>query len=286
MARILIAGAGKLGLPLAQSLGSAGHEVSAIRRSTPPASDDVITWHQLDLEDRSQLDRLEPAFDLVIIILTPADRSPEGYQRIYQGALGNLLDRLDEAPARPACLFVSATSVYAQDDGAWVDESSPTEPETYNGRSLLDAENRVLQWSPNPLVIRFAGIYGPERNRLLRLLEGPLEIQRSPPTYTNRVHQDDCVAILAFLADLQLRGRNAHPVYIGADHDPAPKFEMMDWLARAAGLVRPTPVDAADDAPANKRCSNRRLLEAGYVFRYPDYRAGYRSMLEALGRRA
>jgi len=280
VAKILIAGAGRLGLPLALALSGAGHEVAAIRRGEPRDAPGDIRWHRLDLRDPATVQVLDRDFDLVIVILTPAARSPEGYRQIYQEALDNLLGRLESSRVRPACLFVSATSVYAQNGGEWVDEDSPASPGTYNGRSLLSAEEAVLGWSPNPLVVRFAGIYGPDRMRLVRQLEKPLTIQRTPPAHTNRVHQEDCVGILRFLAELQLGGRNSHRIYLGADHCPAPKFEMMSWLARTAGLPEPLPLDVAEDAPRNKRCSNRRLVEAGYRFSYPDYKSGYRAMLQ------
>jgi nucleoside-diphosphate-sugar epimerase len=279
MSRILVVGAGRLGLPLARMLHESGHQVTAIRRSPPPSDIAGIQWQLLDLRERDGLQKLGREFDQVIIILTPAARSPEGYRQIYQQALEDLLRHLDGAGARPACLFVSATSVYAQNDGSRVDEESETRPVTYNGRSLLAAEQRILGWSPAPLVVRFAGIYGPERRRLLDQLAKPLSIQRSPPLYTNRVHQADCVAMLDFLAARQRAGSNRHKIYIGADSDPAEKFEMMSWLADAAGLTPPVPVDAPDDAPRNKRCCNRRLLESGYDLIYPGYRDGYRAML-------
>ncbi len=280
MAKILIAGAGRLGFPLALALSGSGHEVTAIRRGGPRDGPADIRWQRLDLRDPAAVRVLDRDFDLVIVILTPAGRSPEGYRQIYRGALDNLLGHLESSRNRPSCLFVSATSVYAQIGGEWVDEESPAEPGTYNGRSLLSAEEAVLGWSPDPLIVRFAGIYGPERMRLVRQLEKPVTIQRTPPAYTNRVHQEDCVGILRYLAGLQLGGRNSHRVYLGADHCPAPKFEMMAWLARAAGLPEPIPLDAADDAPRNKRCSNRRLVETGYRFSYPDYKSGYRAILQ------
>ena len=279
MAKILIAGAGRLGFPLALALSGSGHEVAAIRRGGPRGASADIRWHRLDLRNPGAGRDLDRDFDLVIVILTPAARSPEGYRQIYQEALGNLLGHLEGSRGRPACLFVSATSVYAQDRGEWVDEASPADPGTYNGRSLLSAEGTVLDWSPEPLIVRFAGIYGPDRMRLVRQLEKPMTIQRTPPAYSNRVHQEDCVGILRHLAGLQLGGRNSHRIYLGADHCPAPKFEMMTWLARAAGLPEPLPLDAADDAPRNKRCRNRRLVETGYRFSYPDYQSGYRAML-------
>ena len=279
MARILVVGAGKLGLPLARRLHECGHRVSAIRRGAADPSAPGIHWHALDLTETDALRGVSDAFDQVVIILTPQSRSPNGYRKIYQDAIDNLLRHLEGSGTRPSCVFVSATSVYAQDDGSWVDEDSETTPSSYNGKSLLAAERRILDWSPDPLVIRFAGIYGPGRRRLLNQLAKPLAIQRSPPTYTNRVHEADCVGILDHLCALQRAGQLGHRIVIGADSDPAAKFDMMTWLAKAAGLYPPEHVDADGDAPRNKRCSNRLLLETGYRLIYPGYRDGYSAML-------
>jgi hypothetical protein len=47
------------------------------------------------------------------------------------------------------------------------------------------------------------------------------------------------------------------------------------------------PESARDDPArgrhgANKRCSNRRLLDSGYRFIYPGFRQGYAALLSAL----
>jgi hypothetical protein len=51
------------------------------------------------------------------------------------------------------------------------------------------------------------------------------------------------------------------------------------------------PESARDDPAsrrrgANKRCSNRRLLDSGYRFIYPGFRQGYAALLSALPLRA
>jgi len=56
------------------------------------------------------------------------------------------------------------------------------------------------------------------------------------------------------------------------------------WIAAELGVTlddAAAPADAARD-PGSKRCSNRRLLAAGYAFRYPDYRSGYAPLIAAL----
>lgn len=280
MARILIIGCGRLGRPLGNLLIYQGHEVVGIRRSAPPDSPSRINWLSMDITKTEAFRLLPTDFQQIIIILTPASRSPQGYSEIYQQGLKNLLGHFHQIQHNLACIFVSATSVYAQQQGQWVNENSETQPLSYNGKSLLDAENQVMKFSQRALVIRFSGIYGAERTRLIQKLEKPVEIQQTPSVYTNRIHQDDCIGVLQHLAIKQLAGEKLYSVYLATDYDPAAKFEMMNWLAAEAGLIAPIPLVAADDAPRNKRCCNKRLVESGYQFKYRSYKDGYRAMLD------
>lgn len=280
MARILIIGCGRLGRPLGNLLINQGHEVVGIRRSSLPDSPSRINWLSMDITKTETFNLLPTDFQQIIIILTPASRSPQGYSEIYQRGLNNLLDHFQRIQRNLALIFVSATSVYAQQEGQWVNENSETQPHSYNGKSLLDAENQVMKFSQRALVIRFSGIYGAERTRLIQKLEKPVEIQQTPSVYTNRIHQDDCVGVLQHFAVKQLTGEKLYPLYLATDYDPAAKFEMMTWLAAEAGLIAPIPLVAADDAPRNKRCCNKRLVESGYQFKYRSYKDGYRAMFD------
>jgi nucleoside-diphosphate-sugar epimerase len=279
MARILVVGCGKIGYPVAQAMVLEGHDVCGVKRSLPDPADPAIHWFSLDIRDADAVAQLPADFDQVIIILTPAARSEEGYRQIYQQGLGNLLQRLQTTDPKPLLIFVSATSVYAQQNGEWVDEDSATKPSQYNGRSLLQAEQQVLEFSSGSVVVRFSGIYGATRNRLLRQLEQPLKIQASPPLFSNRIHQDDCIGVLLHLANLQRAGGLDHNTYLATDFEPVAKFEMMTWLAETAGLIPPEPTGASENATGNKRCRNQRLIASGYQFKYPGYRQGYTQML-------
>ena len=279
MAKILIVGCGKIGQPLAHQLIGDGHQVTGLRRTLAESKDSEISWLRLDICDPESVALLPVDFAMLIIILTPLDRSEQGYRSIYQHGLRNLLQHFTENGRHPACIFVSATSVFGQQHGEWVDEESPTAPGGYNGKSLLEAERLVKSFSESPLIVRFSGIYGEQRTRLLKQLERPLEIQQAPPVFTNRIHQQDCVNVLYHFATRQLKQCSLHSVYVATDHDCATKFEMMSWLATRAGLIVPTPITNPPGSTQNKRCSNRRLLESGYRFRYRSYRDGYDSML-------
>lgn len=283
MAQILIVGCGKLGRPLARQLALEGHHVTGIRRNIQPPADASINWQAIDICAPAALKAVAKQFDQVIIILPPASRSPQGYAQIYQHGLGLLLNHLTTLAPNCGCLFVSATSVYGQQQGEWVDEQSATHPDAYNGKSLLAAENSIAKFSRNATSVRFSAIYGAARTGVIEKLHSRQQIQQSPPLYTNRIHQTDCIRVLHHLASLQLRGEKLAPVYVATDHDCAPKFEVMAWLAEQTGLGLPVALPAVAGAGQNKRCRNQKLLDTGFVFSYNSFKDGYRAMLALSG---
>ena len=97
-----------------------------------------------------------------------------GLARIHQRQLPRLLlpwhqkhilKALKGGNLKRAILF--PVSVYHQMDGSWVDETSPTEPTSFGGKELLAAENALLSSNVPGTVVRFTGIYGPDRTRMI-----------------------------------------------------------------------------------------------------------------------
>ena len=83
----------------------------------------------------------------------------------------NFKDRLKNTNAK-WITYLSATSVYGDHDGEWVDENSETKPSTVNGKNRLKAENdwQVFSKENNlPLqIFRLSGIYSKQNNILKR----------------------------------------------------------------------------------------------------------------------
>jgi hypothetical protein len=104
-------------------------------------------------------------------------------------------------------------------------------------------------------------------------------IQHHPPYYTNRIHQQDCAGVLAFLFKQRLAGQRLEQCYLASDDDPAPLWDVVTWLAERMHCPPPPVKITGDDAAMNKRCDNRRLKALGYQFRYLSYRKGYLEML-------
>lgn len=271
---VLIAGCGYVGTALGLRLAEAGDEVWGLRRdvSRLPA---VIHPLQADLADAAETAKL--TVDAAVFSASPASSSEHAYRSVYGEALGNFLDALKRSK-RPLRRFilVSSTRVYGQSDGAWVDETSPAKAEGFRAEALLDGEARVRASGLPFVIVRFGGIYGPGRpGALERALAGLPVSAGGQPLYGNRIHRDDCAGILQHLLNLN----EPRDLYLGVDSDPCPRETVRAWLAGRCGHDIPAP-DAAEPLPDNKRCSNKRILESGYVFAYPTFREGFDALLK------
>jgi nucleoside-diphosphate-sugar epimerase len=180
-----------------------------------------------------------------------------------------------KAPLRT--LLVSSTAVFGESAGGLVDESTVPGPTGFNGKILLKMEQLAGNCAAKLVVVRISGIYGPGRERLIRqaVSEG-LEVQQSPPFFTNRIHLDDAAAALKHLLYIE----KAESLYIASDDQPAPRYEVVEWLAKMQGAHAPKGL-IDGDASRGKRVSNQRLRDSGFKLTYPDYRAGYGAVLKA-----
>lgn len=274
MAKVLIVGCGDVGSRLAALLVAGGHEVHALRRSV--FSLPGVQALQGDVTQPETL-QLPAGLDHVFVLLAPGESGEDAYRRVYLDGTRNLLALLENQQLR-RIFWVSSSSVYGQDDGSWVDEDSPAAPLSPTAQVLREAEALVAAASWPATVVRFAGIYGPERLRLVRLVQSGKPVLADPPQWTNRIHVEDCAGILNFLFVRDLSGTNLASLYIGVDDEPVSQHEVLDWLADRLGLPRVARV-SRPGAGSNKRLSNRRISALGYSLRFPDYRAGYSAVM-------
>jgi nucleoside-diphosphate-sugar epimerase len=187
-------------------------------------------------------------------------------------------------------VYAGSTGVYGQNDGEWVDETSPTCPQHESGRVCLAAEELVLNWadtndhSASAIILRFAGLYGPGRMVRRSILERGEPIPGDQQKYLNLIHiDDDAQAASAALAAVQ-----PEPIYVVSDDRPVMRKEYYSRMATLLGT--PDPVfepathsssESARDA-TNKRVANHRIksiLAADLI--YPDITTGLRACVGA-----
>jgi nucleoside-diphosphate-sugar epimerase len=273
--RVAILGCGYVGLALGRRLREAGHDVVGVRRSRLAAVEAAgLDPVRADVTDRSSLAAV-PEVDAVVFSASAGGRTAERARETYLKGLETVVAEFGGRSSPPDRLvYTGSTGVYGDHDGAWVDETTPPAPGSERGRVLLDAESVVL--SADALVgtvVRFAGLYGPERYRLDRYLSGSVS-----PGWLNLVHRADAAGAVAHL----LAGDHARgDVVLAVDDEPVDRYDLATWLAEQCGVDPPERGSPDPDRP-QKRCSNERLRATGYEFTHPTFRQGYR---EAVDRR-
>jgi len=276
--KVLFIGFGDIARRSAQLFLAGGWQVTGLRRSE--VAETGITMVPGDCRNPALVAGLVAGHDVVIASLTPDNYSEEGYRDAYVVPAKVICDAINSLEQRPRLvLWVSSTSVYGQGTGDWVDENTVIEPVGYSAKALLEAEQWIARVQTPSSVIRFTGIYGPGRERLIRLVREGKCAPAEPVQWSNRIHADDCAGVLYHLTNRFLADNTVAPIYIGSDCEPVPLHEVHRWLADEMGV----PFQLSGEkgmARGNRRCSNRLLLDSGYHFKYPTFREGYRALLD------
>jgi len=285
--RVLIIGCGYVGLPLGKKRAGAGHEVYGIRRTQ--AADAELKENGIaptcgDITKPQTLTELNPLYDWVVNCVSSTGGSADEYRRVYLEGTNNVLKWLAPIPPK-RYVYTSSTSVYGQTDGSVVDEASPVRPVAETAKILVETEQLLLdaKESVNAIILRIAGIYGPNRGYWLRqYLNGPGRIEGDRQRWLNMVHRDDVVGAIA--AALQ-RGTSGE-VYNVVDDEPVTQWELYQWLSAKTGRALPLATKNLSArerkrGSTNKRVSNRKLKEnLGYQFNYPSFKEGFACELE------
>ena len=290
--RVLIVGCGYVGVPLGAELVQLSHEVFGLRRNL--AAEDELKTAGIqpltgDVTKPESLARLPRDFDWVVNCVAAGGDSGS-YREIYLQGTRNLIDWLAPNPPKKF-VYTSSTSVYGQNDGSPVKESSPAEPLAETSRILVETENVLLdavaQKKFSAVILRVAGIYGPERGHWFKqFLKDAACIEGDGAHFLNMIHRDDLVRCII----AALKSGRAGEIYNAVDEEPVSLLHFFQWLAQAVDKPMP-PVgpDNSDDTRkrgvTNKRVSNRKLkMELGYRFKYPTFRQGYSAELLRLDR--
>ncbi len=276
MSKILIAGCGDIGSRLAECLVEKGHTVTGIRRQGTLFPKDVmgITGDLVSMDLN-----LLPDADIVFLIMTPQARRVDAYKEAYFNTAEKLVERYKPCESPPKVFFVSSTSVYGQNFGCVLDEQDTALPNSPTANVLIDTET-LLTEHLSATSVRFSGIYGPGRLRLIESIANK-DVWKANQ-WTNRIHRDDCVELLVFLAGLHIAGQMLEKVYIGTDSQPVSQWEVKLWLASQMNVEPMLPVDLAENGflpVSGKRLSNAAIINAGYQFLYPSYILGYEGLL-------
>ena len=179
--------------------------------------------------------------------------------------------------------YLSATSVYGDHKGNWVNENSPTNPTSANGLNRLEAEKTWKSLSKKnnyPLqIFRLAGIYSNEFNILKRLKTGNVQIVDKKNHFFSRIHVEDIANILFKSLD----NFENNEIYNICDDKPASQIEVAGYGAKLLKLDKPNSVKLESVESEmlrnfykdSKKVDNKKMKKFfNYKLKYPTYVEG------------
>lgn len=281
METVLIVGCGYLGRRVAERLRGDARKVLATVRSVSSMQAlhaDGYALRLLDLDAATDFAPPEDAYRVLYLAPPP----PHGSQ---DPRLARLLSALQGHPPQ-RIVYAGSSSVYGDRQGAWVDETAAVSPQSETATRRLHAETGLLRWCEehriSAVVLRLAGIYGPQRLPLERLRSGRPVVRESEAGWSNRIHVDD----LAQACVSALRHPSPQTIYNVADGHPASTTAFLRAVAERARLPMPAEVALSDAlahaSPAQARfLRESRRLEVSRMRRdllctprFVDFRAG------------
>ena len=179
--------------------------------------------------------------------------------------------------------YLSATSVYGDHMGEWVNENSETKPTSPNGIARLTAENSWLSLGVNknlPVqIFRLSGIYSNDNNVLVRLKFGTAKLINKKNQFFSRIHVDD-IANLLFKS---LSKFKPGEIYNLADDKPSSSEEITLYGAKILDIHNLKKIEVNEIESEmlknfykdSKKVNNKKIKEyLDYSFKFPTYVEG------------
>ena len=179
--------------------------------------------------------------------------------------------------------YLSATSVYGDHRGEWVDETSKTNPTSINGIQRLKVEKNWIELSQqynSPLqIFRLSGIYSNQYNVLKRLKIGEVKIINKKNHFFSRIHVEDIANALFKSLDNFKKGE----IYNISDDKPASNKEVIMYGVKLLGIDKPQTIEINEIESEmlknfykdSKKVSNKKMKSFfKYNLKFPSYIEG------------
>ena len=180
--------------------------------------------------------------------------------------------------------YLSATSVYGDHGGEWVDECGRTNPISSNGKARLKAENSWISLhKSNKLpvqIFRLSGIYSNEKNILVRLKSGDVKLVNKKDHYFSRIHVEDIANIL-FLSMFKFKSAE---IYNLADDKPTSSEEIILYGAEILGIqnLKKIEVNEIESEMLKSFYKESKKVNNKKIKNYFDYNLKFPSYVEGL----
>jgi nucleoside-diphosphate-sugar epimerase len=179
--------------------------------------------------------------------------------------------------------YLSATSVYGNHNGDWVNENSKTNPTSTNGIDRVNAEKSWLNFAEKknlPIqIFRLSGIYSNQNNILTRLKTGNAKIIDKKNQFFSRIHVEDIANILF----KSLQNFKSKEIYNVSDDKPTSSEELILYGSKLLNIEKPNVVNLSTIESEmvknfykdSKKVNNKKMKEFfNYKLKYPTYVEG------------
>ena len=179
--------------------------------------------------------------------------------------------------------YLSATSVYGDHNGEWVDENSETKPTSPNGIERLKVEKEWMQLARKfdlPFqIFRLSGIYSNQYNILKRLKSGEAKIINKKNQFFSRIHVEDIANVLFS----SLNNFKKKEIYNISDNLPASAEEVAMYGVKLLGIDKPKTIEINEIESEmlknfykdSKKVDNKKMKEFfNHKLKYPTYVEG------------
>ncbi|MEP2026077.1 MAG: SDR family oxidoreductase [Reichenbachiella sp.] len=259
MTSISILGCGWLGLPLGKHLAEAGYQIKGSTTQVdkiPQLESAGIKPFHLALNPKLIGD-VSDFFDSDILLINLPPRNRDGIQDFHETQLQTLLEHI----ISKYVIFVSSTAVYPSNNQVVTEVDANSECLTRGGISLLNMEQLFAN---NPAfqttVIRFGGLYGPDRHPG-RFLSGKKNLAGADNPI-NMIHLEDSIGVIQSIIENELWGE----VFNACAPMNETRQSFYEKAARELGVEAPT--FSGEPLPFKKVSSEKLLKRTGYKFQY------------------
>ena len=179
--------------------------------------------------------------------------------------------------------YLSATSVYGDHQGEWVDELSKTNPTSSNGVDRLIAERLWLDLASKqniPLqIFRLSGIYSDQSNTLVRLKSGRANVINKKNHFFSRIHVEDIANVLF----KSLSNFKSSEIYNISDDKPSSSEEVILYGIKILNIKKPKSIEVKEIESEmlknfykeSKKVSNQKMKNFfDYKLKFPTYVEG------------
>ena len=178
--------------------------------------------------------------------------------------------------------YLSATSVYGNHNGEWVDEKSKCLASSENGINRLEAEKSWLALCVKKLpiqIFRLSGIYSNQNNILTRLKKGKVNLVFKNNHFFSRIHVEDIANILF----KSLTNFKTGEIFNISDDKPSSSSEVTLYGAKILNVDIPKKIEVDEIKSEmiknfykdSKKVSNIKMKNFfNYKLKFPTYEEG------------